>query len=144
MNELLLLVHWCRPNVRIDVPFGCGSSSCFFSLRCGGARICYIFHETFGRTLESVDPLGGLSQLDILTAIRNATVSLQFRRSRGIGEPMISKLSSRSSKTALCSRVWRKHTHTHTHAHTHTHTHTHTHVETPQKYVLEHQMMCSL
>ena len=43
--------------------------------RCGGARICYIFHETFGRTLESVDPLGGLSQLDILTAIRNATVS---------------------------------------------------------------------
>ncbi|MEQ2208666.1 hypothetical protein XENOCAPTIV_010722, partial [Xenoophorus captivus] len=22
-------------------------------LRCGGARICYIFHETFGRTLES-------------------------------------------------------------------------------------------
>uniref|UniRef100_A0A3Q3VQ81 Dynamin-1-like protein n=1 Tax=Mola mola TaxID=94237 RepID=A0A3Q3VQ81_MOLML len=27
---------------------------------CGGARICYIFHETFGRTLESVDPLGGL------------------------------------------------------------------------------------
>lgn len=42
--------------------------------RCGGARICYIFHETFGRTLESVDPLGGLSTIDILTAIRNATV----------------------------------------------------------------------
>ncbi|XP_069012968.1 dynamin-1-like protein isoform X2 [Embiotoca jacksoni] len=42
---------------------------------CGGARICYIFHETFGRTLESVDPLGGLSTIDILTAIRNATVS---------------------------------------------------------------------
>ncbi|CAH1784568.1 unnamed protein product [Owenia fusiformis] len=40
---------------------------------CGGARICYIFHETFGRTLENVDPLGGLTQLDILTAIRNAT-----------------------------------------------------------------------
>ncbi|KAL5013581.1 hypothetical protein ScPMuIL_007851 [Solemya velum] len=40
---------------------------------CGGARICYIFHETFGRTLGSVDPLGGLSKLDILTAIRNAT-----------------------------------------------------------------------
>uniref|UniRef100_A0A3Q3ILE4 Dynamin-1-like protein n=1 Tax=Monopterus albus TaxID=43700 RepID=A0A3Q3ILE4_MONAL len=34
---------------------------------CGGARICYIFHETFGRTLESVDPLGGLSTIDILT-----------------------------------------------------------------------------
>ncbi|XP_024294576.1 dynamin-1-like protein isoform X2 [Oncorhynchus tshawytscha] len=41
---------------------------------CGGARICYIFHETFGRTLQSIDPLGGLTELDILTAIRNATV----------------------------------------------------------------------
>ncbi|CAL1527031.1 unnamed protein product [Lymnaea stagnalis] len=40
---------------------------------CGGARICYIFHETFGKTLESVDPLGGLNTRDILTAIRNAT-----------------------------------------------------------------------
>uniref|UniRef100_A0A8C6NPS4 Dynamin-1-like protein n=1 Tax=Nothobranchius furzeri TaxID=105023 RepID=A0A8C6NPS4_NOTFU len=40
---------------------------------CGGARICYIFHETFGRTLQSIDPLGGLTDLDILTAIRNAT-----------------------------------------------------------------------
>uniref|UniRef100_W5LYA6 Dynamin-1-like protein n=1 Tax=Lepisosteus oculatus TaxID=7918 RepID=W5LYA6_LEPOC len=40
---------------------------------CGGARICYIFHETFGRTLESVDPLGGLTTVDVLTAIRNAT-----------------------------------------------------------------------
>uniref|UniRef100_A0A673YF28 Dynamin-1-like protein n=1 Tax=Salmo trutta TaxID=8032 RepID=A0A673YF28_SALTR len=40
---------------------------------CGGARICYIFHETFGRTLESVDPLGGLNTIDILTAIRNST-----------------------------------------------------------------------
>ncbi|TSO88093.1 Dynamin-1-like protein [Bagarius yarrelli] len=40
---------------------------------CGGARICYIFHETFGRTLQSIDPLGGLNEMDILTAIRNAT-----------------------------------------------------------------------
>ncbi|CAG2109883.1 unnamed protein product [Medioppia subpectinata] len=40
---------------------------------CGGARICYIFHETFGRTLDSIHPLGGLTTLDILTAIRNAT-----------------------------------------------------------------------
>lgn len=48
----------------------------FFNLSssCGGARICYIFHETFGRTLESVDPLGGLTTIDVLTAIRNATV----------------------------------------------------------------------
>lgn len=40
---------------------------------CGGARICYIFHETFGSTLLSIDPVSGLSKLDILTAIRNAT-----------------------------------------------------------------------
>lgn len=40
---------------------------------CGGARICYIFHETFCRTLASIDPLSGLSTVDILTAIRNAT-----------------------------------------------------------------------
>nr|UXE41663.1 DRP1 protein [Macrobrachium nipponense]WAB21209.1 dynamin-1-like protein isoform [Macrobrachium nipponense] len=40
---------------------------------CGGARICYIFHETFGRTLDSIHPLAGLTQMDILTAIRNAT-----------------------------------------------------------------------
>ena len=26
---------------------------------CGGARICYIFHETFGRTLDSIHPLAG-------------------------------------------------------------------------------------
>lgn len=48
--------------------------SFYFSSSCGGARICYIFHETFGRTLESVDPLGGLTTIDVLTAIRNATV----------------------------------------------------------------------
>ena len=30
---------------------------------CGGARICYIFHETFGRALDSIDPLGGLTQV---------------------------------------------------------------------------------
>jgi len=39
---------------------------------CGGARICYIFHETFGRTLDSIHPLTGLTSMDILTAIRNS------------------------------------------------------------------------
>eukprot|EP00088_Acartia_fossae_P032522 TRINITY_DN33296_c0_g1_i10.p1 TRINITY_DN33296_c0_g1~~TRINITY_DN33296_c0_g1_i10.p1 ORF type:complete len:760 (-),score=185.56 TRINITY_DN33296_c0_g1_i10:935-3214(-) len=39
---------------------------------CGGARICYIFHETFGRTLDSIHPLTGLTSTDILTAIRNS------------------------------------------------------------------------
>lgn len=41
---------------------------------CGGARICYIFHETFTRALEDFDPLANLNKLDVLTAIRNATV----------------------------------------------------------------------
>ena len=40
---------------------------------CGGARICYIFHESFGKTLDSIHPLAGLTKMDILTAIRNAT-----------------------------------------------------------------------
>ncbi|XP_011150522.1 dynamin-1-like protein isoform X2 [Harpegnathos saltator] len=40
---------------------------------CGGARICYIFHETFGKTLDSIHPLAGLTKTDILTAICNAT-----------------------------------------------------------------------
>lgn len=35
--------------------------------------MCYIFHETFGKTLDSIHPLTGLSKMDILTAIRNAT-----------------------------------------------------------------------
>jgi len=40
---------------------------------CGGARICYIFHDIFGKTLQNFDALSGLSKKDILTAIRNAT-----------------------------------------------------------------------
>lgn len=40
---------------------------------CGGARICYIFHDIFGKTLQNFDALQGLSMKDILTAIRNAT-----------------------------------------------------------------------
>lgn len=44
-----------------------------FIYRCGGARICYIFHETFGKVLDSIHPLTGLSKMDVLTAIRNAT-----------------------------------------------------------------------
>ena len=46
--------------------------------RCGGARICYIFHETFARALESINPLDNLATFDILTAIRNATVGIDF------------------------------------------------------------------
>ncbi|XP_040565884.1 dynamin-1-like protein isoform X2 [Lepeophtheirus salmonis] len=40
---------------------------------CGGARIFYIFNETFGRTLDSIEPLDGITHMNILTAIRNAT-----------------------------------------------------------------------
>lgn len=40
---------------------------------CGGARIGYIFHNVFGSILERIDPMGGLTTLEILTAIRNAT-----------------------------------------------------------------------
>jgi dynamin 1-like protein len=40
---------------------------------CGGARIGYIFHDTFRSTVEKIDPMGGLTPLEILTAIRNAT-----------------------------------------------------------------------
>ncbi|XP_026680641.1 dynamin-1-like protein [Diaphorina citri] len=40
---------------------------------CGGARICYIFHEIFGKVLDGINPLDGLTKMDILTAIRNAT-----------------------------------------------------------------------
>ncbi|KAL1140227.1 hypothetical protein AAG570_000159 [Ranatra chinensis] len=38
----------------------------------GGARISYIFHETFGRTLDNVDPLVGFNRVAIMTAMRNA------------------------------------------------------------------------
>ncbi|PAA71346.1 hypothetical protein BOX15_Mlig022330g1 [Macrostomum lignano] len=40
---------------------------------CGGARVSYIFHETFYRTLSKIDPMQGLTTLEILTAIRNST-----------------------------------------------------------------------
>ncbi len=38
----------------------------------GGARICYIFHQTFTEALNSIKPLEGLSRTDILHAISNA------------------------------------------------------------------------
>lgn len=39
----------------------------------GGARISYIFHERFGRTLAAMDPFEGLGTDEIRTALRNAT-----------------------------------------------------------------------
>lgn len=38
----------------------------------GGARVSFIFKETFGKTLESIDAFSGFSNRDILTAIKNA------------------------------------------------------------------------
>lgn len=58
-----LCVWWSKPEQCIQ-----------HILRSGGARVCYIFHDTFGGTLDSVDALDSLSVSDIRTAIRNATV----------------------------------------------------------------------
>ena len=38
----------------------------------GGARICYIFHNTFSEALNAIQPLEGLNRTDILHAISNA------------------------------------------------------------------------
>ena len=38
----------------------------------GGARICYIFHNTFSEALNAIQPLEGLDRTDILHAISNA------------------------------------------------------------------------
>ena len=38
----------------------------------GGARICYIFHNTFAEALTAIEPLEGLKRSDILHAISNA------------------------------------------------------------------------
>lgn len=38
----------------------------------GGARICYIFHQTFSQALNNIRPLEGLSRTDVLHAISNA------------------------------------------------------------------------
>jgi len=38
----------------------------------GGARISFIFHEIFRKSLEDIDPFDGLSDLEIRTAICNA------------------------------------------------------------------------
>jgi len=39
----------------------------------GGARIFHVFHDTYGMAMQSIDALEGLSEMDIHTAIRNAT-----------------------------------------------------------------------
>ena len=38
----------------------------------GGARICYIFHNTFSMALNNIRPLEGLNRTDVLHAISNA------------------------------------------------------------------------
>ncbi|CAH0394625.1 unnamed protein product [Bemisia tabaci] len=43
------------------------------SVLCGGARICYIFHKSFGDALDLIHPLTNLGKWDILTAIKNST-----------------------------------------------------------------------
>ncbi|KAF0993031.1 hypothetical protein HZS_684 [Henneguya salminicola] len=41
-------------------------------ISCGGSRIYYIYHELFGKIIESIDPLDGLEEKDIVTVIRNS------------------------------------------------------------------------
>ena len=38
----------------------------------GGARVCYIFHQTFAEALRAIEPLAGLTRSDVLHAISNA------------------------------------------------------------------------
>ncbi|OAF70618.1 hypothetical protein A3Q56_01663 [Intoshia linei] len=40
---------------------------------CGGARICYIFHNIFAKTIMNINVLQDLSKKNILTALHNAT-----------------------------------------------------------------------
>ncbi|CAJ0925462.1 unnamed protein product, partial [Mesorhabditis belari] len=40
---------------------------------CGGASICYIFHEIYSKLMNSIDPLKNLLPSAILAALRNAT-----------------------------------------------------------------------
>lgn len=65
------------------------------SYRCGGARIRYIFYETFGKTLEAIDPLHKLTNLDILTAMRNSTVCFMlFKIPKDTSSPKDSEFNS--------------------------------------------------
>lgn len=42
----------------------------------GGARIRFILHETYSKHLERIDPLEGLTDADIKTAISNTAVKI--------------------------------------------------------------------
>ena len=56
-----------------------GKFTCLYwyvSFRAGGARICFIFHQTFKSALENIKPLHGLNYTDILHAITNAMVGI--------------------------------------------------------------------
>ena len=39
----------------------------------GGARICYIFHNTFAETIDSINPLDSIGPYEIITAMRNSS-----------------------------------------------------------------------
>lgn len=43
------------------------------SIRCGGARIYFIFNNVFGSALDAIHPCANLTDNDIRTAIRNST-----------------------------------------------------------------------
>lgn len=52
---------------------GCSNAPHSASELSGGARIFRVFHDTYGFAMQSIDSLEGLSEMDIHTAIRNAT-----------------------------------------------------------------------
>ena len=39
----------------------------------GGARICYIFHDTFSKTVTDIKPLDSIGSYEIITAMRNSS-----------------------------------------------------------------------
>ena len=39
----------------------------------GGARICYIFHETFTASIKAINPLDSIRSYEIITAMRNSS-----------------------------------------------------------------------
>ena len=39
----------------------------------GGARICYVFHNTFSKTISNIKPLDSIGSFEIITAMRNSS-----------------------------------------------------------------------
>lgn len=82
--------------------YSCFVLVCFF--RAGGARICYIFHQTFSLALENIKPLHGLTHSDILHAITNATVMSIFCYKYNI--PLLFYVGTQISSVCPRDGIW--------------------------------------